>query len=45
LHVLLDDRTAAGSLRESLSRAGVGILAEREILPSLEDVFISMVEG
>lgn len=44
LHVLLDDRAALGPLREVLSRAGSTIQAERDILPSLEDVFISMVK-
>jgi len=43
LHVLLDDRAQAGHVRNALDVAGVGVLSEREILPSLEDVFISMV--
>jgi len=44
LHISIDDRRTTPVVRDVLARAGVSIRGEREILPSLEDVFISMVE-
>jgi ABC-2 type transport system ATP-binding protein len=45
LHVALDNRTVIDSVRQGLAGAGMEIKGEREILPSLEDVFISKVAG
>jgi len=44
LHVSLDEQGATELVHERLGKSGVYIQKEREILPSLEDVFISMVE-
>jgi ABC-2 type transport system ATP-binding protein len=44
LHVALEDRKRAGAVRENLEQAGIPVEGEREVLPSLEDVFIAMVE-
>jgi ABC-2 type transport system ATP-binding protein len=44
LHIAVEDRTTAGLVRESMGRHGIVIQQERNILPSLEDVFISIVE-
>lgn len=44
LHVAVTHRNAVGIVRQDLARSGIGIQGEREILPSLEDVFIAMVE-
>jgi ABC-2 type transport system ATP-binding protein len=44
LHVSLGDKEQAHAVHESIAKAGISIQGEREIVPSLEDVFISMVE-
>jgi ABC-2 type transport system ATP-binding protein len=44
LHVAVVDSGIAGRIRETLRQTGIEITGEREIVPSLEDVFISMVE-
>ncbi len=46
LHVALEERPERTSgIRNILSSKGVAVTSVRPILPSLEDVFISMVEG
>jgi ABC-2 type transport system ATP-binding protein len=45
LHVRVDDEHAAGTLREVLARAGIEVLQIREVVPSLEDVFIDRTSG
>ena len=45
LHVLVDDTAAVDHLVQRLEAAGINVHARRERVPSLEDVFISMVEG
>ena len=44
LHIALERRDAAGSIVDDLNREGIEVKGQRDILPSLEDVFISMVE-
>ena len=44
LHVTVADAAAAGPLREALERAGVQVSGIAPILPTLEDVFVSLVE-
>ncbi len=44
LHIALEGSVATQSIMDSLAREGIEIKGQREILPSLEDVFISMVE-
>jgi len=44
LHLTLDNREAAPAVLQRLHDAGVAIQDSRDITPSLEDVFISMVE-
>jgi ABC-2 type transport system ATP-binding protein len=44
LHVLLDQRTSAESLREWLSGQGVNAASVDRIEPSLEDVFVSLLK-
>jgi ABC-2 type transport system ATP-binding protein len=44
LHISLEDQGTTELVLERLGKSGVSIQEEREILPSLEDVFISMVE-
>ncbi len=44
LHIALEQGAAAASVIESLLRSGIAVLDHRAILPSLEDVFIAMVE-
>jgi ABC-2 type transport system ATP-binding protein len=46
LHVTVDDADAARTALPSLlERAGVGLLGSQEVMPSLEDVFVSLVES
>ena len=45
LHVLVDDPAAVDRLVQRLETAGINVHARRERVPSLEDVFVSMVEG
>jgi len=44
LHVTVEKKMAASELIDQLRHAGIDVKDFREILPSLEDVFISMVE-
>jgi ABC-2 type transport system ATP-binding protein len=44
LHVAVADSGVTGRIKEALHQKGIDITGEREIVPSLEDVFISMVE-
>jgi ABC-2 type transport system ATP-binding protein len=44
LHVTVDDAGAAGALRAALDAAGVRVASIEPIRPSLEDVFVSLVE-
>ncbi|HSA78832.1 MAG TPA: ABC transporter ATP-binding protein [Nitrospirota bacterium] len=44
LHVTVEKEMAASDLVDQLRHAGIDVKDFREILPSLEDVFISMVE-
>ncbi len=44
LHVAVEDRAAADAMAGQLNAAGIKVKGRRDILPSLEDIFISMVE-
>ncbi len=44
LHVAVEDRAAVDALAGELKAAGIEVKGRRDILPSLEDIFISMVE-
>ncbi len=44
LHIALEQREAAGSVVEAVKKMGIEVKGLRDIQPSLEDVFISMVE-
>ncbi len=44
LHITLEKKRTAPEIIDRLKQKGVGVKDSREILPSLEDVFISMVE-
>jgi ABC-2 type transport system ATP-binding protein len=44
LHITLEKKMAAAEAIARLKRAGIDVKDYREVLPSLEDVFISMVE-
>ncbi len=44
LHIALKPREAAQAIVEELMKNGIEVKGQRDILPSLEDVFISMVE-
>jgi hypothetical protein len=44
LHVLMQEGSTIDGIHSALKREGIGVKGERERLPSLEDVFISMVE-
>ena len=45
LHVALIKRELAEKIVADLGRAGIEIKGQREIQPSIEDIFISKVEG
>jgi ABC-2 type transport system ATP-binding protein len=46
LHVTVDDPDAtAERIRRKLAAAGIEVRRLEKILPSLEDVFVSMIEG
>lgn len=45
LHVALKDRELVDDIIIQLRRAGIEIKGQREILPSIEDIFISQVEA
>jgi len=44
LHITIEGKVPAAQIVDSLKRLGVDVKDFRDILPSLEDVFISMVE-
>jgi ABC-2 type transport system ATP-binding protein len=44
LHIAVEKKMAASGVIEQLKRGGFDVKDYREVLPSLEDVFISMVE-
>ncbi len=44
LHITLERKDIAATVTTKLSEKGIVVRGQREILPSLEDVFISMVE-
>ncbi len=44
LHIALERSEAAALVADALGRKGIEVKGRREILPSLEDVFIAMVE-
>lgn len=43
LHLTLEPGTVPAEVVDGLARAGIGVLEHRDILPSLEDVFIASV--
>lgn len=45
LHVAVDNIASIEKAERRLKEKGLSVKARREILPSLEDIFISMVEG
>jgi ABC-2 type transport system ATP-binding protein len=45
LHVMLEEHAVRSDVLDGMQKAGIGIRDAREILPSLEDVFISLVDG
>lgn len=45
LHITLKRDMRPAAVVESLTRAGIAVLEHRDILPSLEDVFIASVKG
>jgi ABC-2 type transport system ATP-binding protein len=44
LHVLVDDESAIPRLRQALARAGLAVQRAEQVTPSLEDVFVSLIE-
>ncbi len=44
LHVLVDDESAIPQLRQALVRRGAEVHRIEEVVPSLEDVFVSLIE-
>jgi ABC-2 type transport system ATP-binding protein len=45
LHVTVDDPAAAGPIREALERGGVRVAGIEPVPPTLEDVFVALVEA
>ncbi len=45
IHVLVESKEAIPGIIQKLKSGAIGIKDYREVLPSIEDVFISMVEG
>jgi len=45
LHITLERETPQEAVVEGMKRAGIEVLEHRDILPSLEDVFIASVRG
>lgn len=45
LHVAITKSELVNDIIVNLSRSGIGIRGHREILPSIEDIFIAQVEG
>jgi ABC-2 type transport system ATP-binding protein len=44
LHVLVDDESAIPRLRQALARPGLEVQRIEQVTPSLEDVFVSLIE-
>ena len=44
LHILVERARVMDDIRDALNKKGVDVKAHRERLPSLEDVFIAMVD-
>jgi ABC-2 type transport system ATP-binding protein len=44
LHIALENKELLDSIFQSLRKEGIMVKDHREILPSIEDVFISMVQ-
>ncbi len=44
IHIILEKMEDSAAVRTLIQEKGINVSGEREILPSLEDVFISMVE-
>jgi len=44
LHIMVEDKEAIDNILDELRAKGIGIEGHREIVPSLEDVFITIVE-
>ncbi len=45
LHIALESKEILGRVLEEMKQNHIGVKASREIIPSLEDIFISMVES
>jgi ABC-2 type transport system ATP-binding protein len=45
LHAVVSDPALAGSIRERLQARGFGVERVEQIVPSLEDVFVSLIEA
>ena len=45
LHITIEKKETAGIIVEKLWGKGIAVKEQREILPSIEDIFISMVQG
>lgn len=45
LHIALSDRGAVDNVIKNIEASGVKVMDHRDILPSIEDIFISMVKG
>ncbi len=45
LHIAVEDRETMGKIIKECNLRGIEIQGQREIVPSLEDVFIAMVKG
>ncbi|NNM32430.1 MAG: ABC transporter ATP-binding protein [Gemmatimonadetes bacterium] len=45
VHVVVDPESRGADLKSALARAGIPVLEDREEEPSLEDVFIALVEA
>jgi ABC-2 type transport system ATP-binding protein len=45
LHIMVEEKVPAAEIIANLKRLGIDVKDYRDILPSLEDVFISMVEN
>lgn len=45
LHITIEKKETAGIIVERLRKEGIAVKEQREILPSIEDIFISMVQG
>jgi len=45
LHITIEKKETAGIIVGKLREKGIAVKEHREILPSIEDIFISMVQG